>query len=254
MAYFARAMTHFVFAGALSGVVGLAFSALVFYVLVLGLLYSEQPVHGSAQETIELPEVADYMLTLPIAAIDLEPPPDRQPGWLDTDYLGECLGLLRIALAQENLAWTLTLWAVVAAGFAIAVGILGATLRAVSGIYFGPIIGVAALATALGVIGVLIAHFQYQVEMPYDLNSQGRLVLYAVAAGMNLLWISIVGFRLRALLFTLAAVVTGEILVLGIPPETCTTTALWHSCLFLFVPAGYGWLVVERAQMKEIID
>ena len=245
---------HFVFAGALSGVIGLAFSALVFYVLVLGLLYAEQPVQGSSQEKIELPELPDVVLTPPVARIDLEPPPGKQPGWLDTDHLSECFGVLRSALDQDNLAWTWAVWAVVAAAFAMAVGILGVTIRAVSGNRLGPIIGVLALLTAVGAIGVLIAHFQYQVELPYDVNSQGRLVVYAVVAGVNLLWISIVGFRLRALLFTLAVVLTGESLILGIPPAAWTTTALWHGCLFLCVPAGYGWLVVERAEMKKIIE
>jgi len=254
MAYFARALTHFVFAGILSGVVGLAFSALVFYVLVLGLLYAEQPIQGSSQETIELPEVPGIVLTPPIAPLDLEPPAGKQAGWFDADYLSECFGVMRRGLEQDTLPWTLAAWAAVAAALAVAVGIVAAMVRAVSGNALGPFVGIVALLASVGAIGVLIAHFQYEIALPCDVNSESRLILYAVVAGVNLLWISIVGFRLRALLFILAVVLTGEALVLGIPPEACTTTALWRGCLFLCVPAGYGWLAVERGELKQIIE
>lgn len=253
MKSFARALSHFVFAGVTSGVLGLAGSALVFYLLVLGLLYAEKPVHGSAQETIELPQVPEIVLTPPIGPVDLEPPPGKQPQWLDADYLSECFAALRSALEHDKLAWTLAAWAVAAGLFTMAVGFLAAIVRAVSSDALGPFFGLLALLTVLGAVGVLVARIHYQVELPFEFNAPGRLIVYAIVAAVNLLWISVVGFRLRALLFTLAAVLTGETLVLGIPAEACTTTALWHACIFLFVPAGYGWLVVERGEMKEII-
>lgn len=253
MKSFARALAHFLVAGLLTGVLGVAVSALVFYLTVLGLLYAEQPVHGSAQESIALPRLAGVALTPPIRPVDLAPPPDKQPHWLDTDYLRECFGLLRGAVARDDLVWTLAAWTAAAALFAMAVGLLGATLRAVSADASGPFFGVVALLAAVAAAGVLLADFQFQIELPFDVNALGRLILYAVVAAASLLWISIVGFRLRALLYTLATVLTGEALVLGFPPEAWTTTALWHACLFLCVPAGYGWLAVERGELKKVI-
>lgn len=253
MKSFARALAHFLVAGLLTGVLGVAVSALVFYLTVLGLLHAEQPVHGSAQVSIELPQLAGVALTPPIRPVDLAPPPDKQPRWLDADYLRDCFGLLRSAVARDDLAWTMAAWAGTAALLAMAVGLLGATVRSVSGAAAGPFVGVLALLAAVAAGGVLIAHFQYQVVLPFDIDALGRLVLYAGVAALNLLWISIVGFRLRALLYTLATVLTGEALVLGFPPEAWTTTALWHACLFLCVPAGYGWLAVERGELKKVI-
>ena len=89
--------------------------------------------------------------------------------------------------------------------------------------------------------------------MPFELDAQGRLLVYTAVAALNLWWISVAGFRFRALLFIVATAVVGEALQLGLPPAMWTTTALWHVSLFLFVPTGYAWLAVERGETKNII-
>ncbi|MCI0681662.1 MAG: hypothetical protein L0Y71_06130 [Gemmataceae bacterium] len=255
MASFPRAVGHFLFAGLLSGFLGAAVAALLFYLLVLGLLYAERPVQGAAQEAIEVPHVSDVVLSPPIAAQDLTPPPGKLPQFFDGDYLNECFGLLQSAVDQNNVLWTLGAWAAAAMAFAVAIGVLGAVMRGISARILGPLFGILALLATLAGIGALVAHFYYQVEIPFEfeLNALGRLYLYAIVTGTSLLWISIVGFRLRALLFAVATVLTGEALVLGMPPDACTTTALWHVSLFVVVPAAYGWLAVERGELKQII-
>ncbi|GEM_PF-6409737 len=248
-----RTLAHFLRGGLLGGVVGLAFAALLFYLLVLGFLYAQQAVHGSGQEKIALPHLPDIVLTPPFTPVNLEPPTGKQEGAIDTDYLGACWRLVWETADLEKNWWTLAAWMGVAGLFGLAVGLIGAILQLLLGEYWSPLLGILALLTALAGTGVFISRDQFQLPLPFELDSQGRLLIYSVVASMNLWWISVAGFRFRALLFILATVVVGEALPLGLPPATWTTTALWHASLFLFVPAGYAWLAVERAQSKNII-
>ena len=252
-ASFFGTLGHFIKGGLLGGALGLVFAGLVFYVLVIGFLYCEQPIHGAAQTAIAIPYVDGAVLTPPIAALDLEPPDGKQDKSIDMDYLAACWDLFWAAVDNPNVLRALAVWAAVAALFGLAVGVVGSLVRVAYGEYLSPLWGFFALLAALAGIGVLVAHFHYQMELPLPMDDQGRLLLYTAVTLMNLLWISTAGFRFRALLFILATVVVGEGLNLGLPPPAWTTTALWHACLFLFVPAGYGWLAVERGQDKGII-
>ena len=248
-----RTLGHFLRGGLLGGVVGCAFAVLLFYLLVLGFLYAGQAVQGADQEKIAIPHLPDVVLTPPIAPVDLEPPSGKQDKAVDVDYLGACWGRIWEGIDLGKTWPTLAAWTGVAALFGLAIGLTGALLQLLLGHYWSPLLGVLALCTALAGIGVFVSRDQLPITLPFELDSQGRLLIYTAVATMNLWWISIAGFRFRALLFILATVLVGEALQLGLPPDKWTTTALWHACLFLFVPTGYAWLAVERGQTKNII-
>lgn len=247
------ALGHFLLGALLSGIVGTALAGLVFYGLVVGFLYVEHTVHGANQERITIPELADVALTPPIASLDLVPPTGKQDAPFDIDYLGKCHRLAWDAVETGNVVPTLLAMAVAAAALCMSVGLVAALARRVVAAVCHAWLGGLALLAALTAAWVVFAHFHLAYEAPWQLNAQGRLLLYAAVAGVNLLWTSLAGSRLRAFLFTFGAALAGEIFVLGLPPERVTTTVLWHSCLFLFVPAAYGWIVVERGESKGFI-
>jgi len=246
-------LVHYLIGGACGAVLGAVFAALVFYLTVLGFLYAQQPVQGADPETVNLPQLPDYPLEPPIARADFQPPEGKQDAALDTDYLKACWHQLMAPLDIKQVGMAFAAWAVAAAAFGLAVGLVGAVLQLLFGQYWSPLLGILALLAALAGIGLFVAQDQFAVQLPLDINIEARLIIYASVAALNLLWMSIAGFRFRALLFILATVVVGEAMKLGLPPAAWTTTALWHACLFFFIPAGYGWRAVERAQQKGIL-
>ncbi len=247
------ALRHFFVAGLLAGILGVAFSALVFYLVVLGLLYAEQPLHGAGQTAIAIPNLPEIALAPPLAAVDLTPPPGKRVEGFDTDYLGACARLVWEAAWREDAGLTLLAWAAAAVVAALAIGFVGLLLRLLIGIRIGPFFGILALLVSAAGILILVGRFHFQWELSFELDAPGRLVLYATVAGAGLLWITIVGFRVRALLFSVVTALVGEALVFGMPPPVWTTTAIWHVSLFLLVPTGYAWLVVERGEEKRLI-
>ena len=248
-----QALVHYLVGGLVGALLGLAFAALVFYLVVLGFLYSQTPIHGATQETVILPNLADFPLTPPIAPVDLEPPEGKTDAAIDTDYLGACWQLLMTAVDARKVGSDLLAWAIVAGIFGLAMGLIGVLSHFAFGQYYSPIFGIVALLAALAGIGIFVSRIQFEIELPIQLNVEGRLIIYGAVAALNLLWLSVAGFRFRAILFILTTVLVGEGLTMGLPPETWTTTAMWHACLFLFVPTGYAWRVVERAKQKGIL-
>lgn len=248
-----QTLFHYLFGGVVGATLGLAFATLVFYVSVLGFLYAEQPIHGAEPETVTIAQFPEMPFEPPIARVEFAPPEGKQDTAFDADYLGRCWRQISTSLDIRKVAWDLAAWAIAAAAFGLAVGFVGAILQIVLGYYWSPLLGILALLAALAGIGLFVAQDQLALSLPFDLNVEARLVIYAAVAALNLLWISVAGFRFRALLYILTTVVVGEGLKLGLPPQAWTTTALWHACLFLFIPAGYGWRAVERAQQKGII-
>lgn len=245
-------LVHFLRGGLLGGIIGLAFAALLFCLLAVGFLYAGQTVHGAEQQNIVIPQVPQLTLTPPITAVDLEPPEGKQEGF-DAAHLEACWRLVLQAVEIQTTWWTLVSWAAVAGAFGFAVGLIGAILQLLLGHYWSPMFGVLALLAALAGIGLFVAHDHFQFSLPMELDAQGRLLVYTAVATVSLWWISIAGFRFRALLYVVATVLVGELLPHGLPPDQWTTTALWHFSVFLFVPTGYAWLAVERGQTKNII-
>lgn len=250
---FGRTLGHFLFGGLKGGLVGLVLAALIFYIVVLGLLYAEQPVLGGAQESVPLPNLNGIALAPPIPANDYQPPALERTALFDGDYFLACWEKVWPEIATQDVGMMLLAWVGAACLGCMALGVLSTILRFIFFSAGGIVFGILAFVVTLAAIGALVAHFTFGHELPLELNVQGRLLLYAAVAVANLVWISMAGFRLRAVLYTLATVATGELLVLGLPTQALTTTALWHGCLFLFVPTGYAWLAVEKGQFKEII-
>jgi hypothetical protein len=247
------ALRHFVVAGLLAGILGVVFSALVFYLLVLGLLYAEQPVHGANQVPLPIPHLPEIVLSPPLFALDLNPPPGKREEGFDSDYLGACARLIGEATWREDVGLTLLAWAAVTVAAALALGIVGLLIRLLLGARAGPFFGILALLVALAAMTLLVGCFRFHWQLPLDLDVPGRLVVYAAVALTGAIWITIVGFRFRAILLPVVTVLVGEALVFGLPPPVWTTTALWHFSLFLMVPTGYAWLVVERGEQKRVI-
>jgi hypothetical protein len=254
-----QTLVHYVRGGLIGGVFGLAFAALMFGLLLVGFLYAGQTIHGKEQPQIVVPlqtvvpQLPQVVLTPPITAVDLEPPEGKQEGF-DAAYLEACWRLVWQAVEIETTWRTLLIWAAVAGAFGLVVGLIGALFKLIFSTYWSPVFGILAFLAAAAGIGLFVAHDYFQMTLPIDfeLDAQARLLVYAAVAALNLLWISIAGFRFRALLFIVLTVLAGELLPHGLPPDQWTTAMLWHVSVFLFVPTGYAWLAVERAEAKNI--
>src|SRR5262245_3875527 len=254
-----QTLVHYVRGGLIGGIFCLSVSALFFGLLLVGFLYAGQTIHGKDQPQIVVPletvvpKAPSLVLTPPITAVDVEPPEGKQEGF-DAAYLEACWRLVWQAIEIESTWWTLVIWAAVAGAFGLAVGLIGALFKLIFSTYWSPLFGILAFLAAVAGIGLFVAHDYLQMTLPinFELDAQARLLVYAAVATLNLLWISIAGFRFRALLFIILTVLAGEVLPHGLPPDQWTTAMLWHFSVFLFVPTGYAWLAVERAEAKNI--
>jgi hypothetical protein len=228
---FIGALGHGIWGGLVGTLVGVFFAALCFWVAIAGSLYGNVPVNA---------EVVAQRRPFPlaVAAQQIQPP----EGPKDQEYMKKCAGAVWGAVAHRDVALSLLYWFLAGFFFGVPASLCCQVLRALLSPVWGKFLE--SLAIILMFAGLVTIYVRPGTE------EHVRLALYLMVLALNLVWMSLTGFRFRSLLYSLAVVLAGELRDEVFPLVVIPGTAFWYGFLFFFLHAGYGAFVLESRERQ----
>jgi hypothetical protein len=223
------ALVHGLWAGVLGSLLGLVFACLCFWVTIASFLYFDKPVSAE--------DAAPRLLPLPVAARQIDPPPGSKA---DKDYPLKCLAAVWQAVTDGAVGRALLGWFALGCLFGVPVSVCCQFARLLLSPAWGRFPEAASVLLLFGTTAALY--------LRPAADEQVRLGFYGALLGLNLLWMSLTGFRLRALAYALAAVLAGELRGVAFPLAVIPATALWLGFLFVFFHASFAAFALEYAE------